>query len=69
MRQPSHKTALLLMIIAPTMWSTAGVLSRQLESARGFEVSFWRSFFAALFVGYGFGLAAQSRAWAEAEKP
>jgi drug/metabolite transporter (DMT)-like permease len=50
MRQPSHKTALLLMIIAPTMWSTAGVLSRQLESARGFEVSFWRSFFAAIFV-------------------
>ena len=51
MRQPSHKMALLLMIIAPTMWSTAGVLSRHLESARGFEVSFWRSFFAALFVG------------------
>jgi drug/metabolite transporter (DMT)-like permease len=50
MRQPSHKTALVLMIIAPTMWSTAGVLSRQLESARGFEVSFWRSFFAAIFV-------------------
>jgi drug/metabolite transporter (DMT)-like permease len=38
------------LIIAPTMWSTAGVLSRQLESARGFEVSFWRSFFAAIFV-------------------
>jgi len=51
MGQPSHKTALVLMIIAPTMWSTAGVLSRQLESARGFEVSFWRSFFAAIFVG------------------
>ncbi|MFZ6801981.1 DMT family transporter [Undibacterium sp. Di24W] len=52
MRQPSHKTALVLMIIAPTMWSTAGVLSRQLESARGFEVSFWRSFFAAIFVAF-----------------
>ncbi|MFZ6817688.1 DMT family transporter [Undibacterium sp. Ji22W] len=51
MQQPSHKTALALMIIAPTMWSTAGVLSRQLESARGFEVSFWRSLFAAIFVG------------------
>lgn len=50
MQQPSHKTALILMIIAPTMWSTAGVLSRHLESARGFEVSFWRSFFAAIFV-------------------
>ncbi len=47
---PSHKQALFLMIIAPAMWSSAGVLSRKLESARGFEVSFWRSFFAALFV-------------------
>ncbi|WMW82377.1 DMT family transporter [Undibacterium cyanobacteriorum] len=48
--QPSHKQALFLMVIAPAMWSSAGVLSRKLESARGFEVSFWRSFFAALFV-------------------
>ena len=48
--QPSHKQALFLMVIAPAMWSSAGVLSRKLESARGFEVSFWRSFFAASFV-------------------
>lgn len=50
MRHPSHKQALVLMMIAPAMWSSAGVLSRLLESARGFEVSFWRSFFAGLFV-------------------
>lgn len=50
MRHPSHKQALMFMIIAPAMWSSAGVLSRLLESARGFEVSFWRSFFAGLFV-------------------
>lgn len=50
MKTPSHKQALLLMIIAPAMWSSAGVLSRHLESARGFEVSFWRSFFAGAFV-------------------
>lgn len=56
---PSHKQALFLMIIAPAMWSSAGVLSRKLESARGFEVSFWRSFFAALFVI--FALAVQHR--------
>jgi drug/metabolite transporter (DMT)-like permease len=30
------------------MWSVAGVVSRQLESARGFEVTFWRSLFNAL---------------------
>lgn len=50
MKTLSHKHALLLMIIAPMMWSMAGVLTRQLESQNGFEVSFWRSLFAALFV-------------------
>ena len=48
--QPSHRLALILMIIAATLWSTAGVLTRQLDAARGFEVTFWRSIFAALFV-------------------
>lgn len=48
--QLSHRRALLLMVIAPAMWSSAGVLSRLLESAKSFEVSFWRSFFAAVFV-------------------
>lgn len=49
--QPSHRHAILLMIIAPTLWSIAGVFTRHLEQARGFEVTFWRSVFAALFVG------------------
>ncbi|MGE5649124.1 MAG: DMT family transporter [Bacillota bacterium] len=40
----------MLMIIAPTLWSIAGVLTRHLEAARSFEVTFWRSFFSALFV-------------------
>lgn len=47
---PSHRFALFLMICAATLWSIAGVLTRQLESARGFEVTFWRSVFAALYV-------------------
>lgn len=50
MKTVTHKKALLLMIIAPTMWSMAGVLTRQLDSVRGFEVSFWRSLSAAIFV-------------------
>jgi len=41
----------MLMIVAPVLWSIAGVFTRHLESARGFEVTFWRSVFAALFVG------------------
>ncbi|HYD60689.1 MAG TPA: DMT family transporter [Noviherbaspirillum sp.] len=46
----SHQRAILLMIIAPTLWSIAGVLTRHLDSARGFELTFWRSFFSAIFV-------------------
>jgi drug/metabolite transporter (DMT)-like permease len=46
----THRRAILLMICAATLWSTAGVLMRHLEAARGFEVTFWRSAFAALFV-------------------
>ncbi len=62
MRHPSHKQALVLMMIAPAMWSSAGVLSRLLESARGFEVSFWRSFFAALFVAIALSFQHKSKA-------
>lgn len=33
------------MVAATLMWSIAGVVTRHLEQARGFEVTFWRSFF------------------------
>lgn len=46
----NHRRAVLMMIVAAVLWSSAGVMTRQLESARGFEVTFWRSFFAAVFV-------------------
>jgi drug/metabolite transporter (DMT)-like permease len=36
------------MVLATLMWSIAGVVTRQLESARSFEVTFWRSAFNAL---------------------
>jgi len=38
----------LTMICAALLWSMAGVVTRQLESARSFEVTFWRSAFNAL---------------------
>lgn len=44
----SHKRAVLLMILVTLLWSTAGVVSRHLEAATGFEVTFWRSAFNAL---------------------
>lgn len=44
----SHNRAVLLMVAVTLMWSTAGVVSRHLEQARSFEVTFWRSFFTVL---------------------
>lgn len=44
----SHTQAVLLMVAVTLMWSIAGVVSRQLESAARFEVTFWRSAFTAL---------------------
>jgi len=46
----AHRRAIVLMIIAPTLWSIAGVVTRHLEFAGRWEVTFWRSLFAALFV-------------------
>ncbi len=36
------------MVLVALMWSIAGVVTRQLESARSFEVTFWRSLFTML---------------------
>jgi drug/metabolite transporter (DMT)-like permease len=41
---------LVLMFIAPVMWSTAGVVTRHVERATPFELVFWRSLFAFAFV-------------------
>jgi drug/metabolite transporter (DMT)-like permease len=44
----SHTQAVFLMMAVTLMWSIAGVVSRQLEAAARFEVTFWRSAFTAL---------------------
>jgi len=36
------------MVLVTALWSIAGVVSRHLESARGFEITFWRSAFTVL---------------------
>lgn len=43
-----HRNAVLTMLMVTLLWSTAGVVSRLLEGARSFEVTFWRSAFNAL---------------------
>ena len=40
-----HGQAVWLMVAVTLMWSIAGVVTRQLEHAKSFEVTFWRSFF------------------------
>src|ERR1044071_5653969 len=46
----TRANALLLMFCAPVLWSTAGVVTRHVERADGFELVFWRSLFAFAFV-------------------
>ena len=41
----THSSAVMLMIAVTLMWSIAGAVTKQLESAKSFEVTFWRSLF------------------------
>ena len=41
----THRRAVALMIVVTLLWSMAGVVTRQLEAARSFELTFWRSSF------------------------
>lgn len=44
----THRRAVLTMLVVTLLWSTAGVVTRHLEAARSFEVTFWRSVFTVL---------------------
>lgn len=43
-----HARAVILMVAATLLWSTAGVVTRQLEGAVRFEITFWRGAFTVL---------------------
>ncbi len=51
----ARRRALALMVAAPVLWSIAGVVTRhlsvELQQHGRFEITLWRSLFAALFVG------------------
>ncbi|MFZ6870943.1 DMT family transporter [Undibacterium sp. Di27W] len=57
----TRRKAVMLMICAAILWSIAGVFTRHLEVARNFEVTFWRSFFAAVFIA---GVMLRQYKWA-----
>ena len=65
---PQHRRAIFTMVTAAFLWSIAGVFTRHLDSAKSFEVTFWRSLFCALtmvaWFAYtqGFGAIAYVRA-------
>lgn len=44
----THWRAVALMVLVTLLWSVAGVITRHLDAARSFEVTFWRSAFNAL---------------------
>ncbi len=44
----THNRAVVVMLLVTLMWSTAGVVTRHLDAAKSFEVTFWRSFFTVL---------------------
>jgi len=46
----TRTTGVALMIAAPVLWSSAGVVTRHIQSATAVEQVFWRSLFAFLFV-------------------
>ncbi len=61
----SHRRAVLLMLLVTLLWSTAGVVTRHLEAARGFELTFWRSGFNALALIIGLRWLRGPQLWAQ----
>ena len=59
----SHAQALGLMVLATLLWSIAGVVSRQITQAQGFEVTFWRSFFTVISLVTGLTMATRGKVW------
>ena len=61
----SHGRAVALMVLVTLLWSTAGLVSRHLEAARSFEVTFWRSAFNVLALLLALGWMRGARLWAD----
>ncbi len=59
----SHARAVALMVLVTLLWSIAGVVTRQLDAAHGFEITFWRSGFNALALMLVLGVWRGAAAW------
>ncbi|RZL32420.1 MAG: DMT family transporter [Rubrivivax sp.] len=60
----THRSAVLLMLLVTLMWSSAGVVTRHLDAARGFEITFWRSAFNAFALVAILGVMRGRALWA-----
>lgn len=61
----SHNRAIGTMVLVTLLWSTAGVVTRHLDGARSFEITFWRSLFTALTLLVLVPLMRGRRVWAD----
>ncbi len=61
--QLTHSRAIVLMVLCALMWSIAGVVTRHLQAAEGFEVTFWRSFFTLVSLALLLPLLQGRRLW------
>lgn len=59
----THRRAVALMVLVTLLWSIAGVVTRQLEAAGSFELTFWRSFFNALALCLILGVMRGAALW------
>lgn len=59
----THRRAVALMVLVTLLWSIAGVVTRHLEAARSFEVTFWRSLFNALALAIGLTVLRGTGVW------
>ena len=51
------------MILVTLLWSSAGVVTRHLDAARSFEVTFWRSAFNTVALAVAFGVMRGPAFW------
>jgi drug/metabolite transporter (DMT)-like permease len=61
----SHTRAVFLMVLVTLMWSIAGVVTRHLQGAESFEVTFWRSAFTVLALSLALTLMRGGSWWGE----
>jgi len=59
----THRKAVALMILVTLLWSSAGVVTRHLDAARSFEVTFWRSAFNVVALTIGLSVMRGRALW------